>query len=68
MSKRGGLTMLLLSQGWHRDNGPADLTQECGADTEISICHNSARWYKGAYGPLCAQHAAGREAYEKEAS
>ncbi len=56
---KGKITTFLLATGWTRS--VAEAVDDCGADTDISICHNPARWQKGAGAALCAQHAAQAE-------
>lgn len=52
------LSSYLIARGWSRDDAPADLLDECGADTEESTCGRLGRWRKpGVSWPLCAQHA-----------
>lgn len=62
---RGRLVSYLEQRGWHRINLPAEDLNECGAETEISICSKIARWerYGPSRGPLCAQHAASAQSH-----
>lgn len=51
----GRMVQFLIAKGWSRN--PAEFVDECGAETEISLCHHPARWIKDGI-DLCAQHAA----------
>jgi hypothetical protein len=57
MSAPSPTTRYLLAHGWTRDDSPADLLDECGADTEESVCSRLGRWQKGGGWRLCAAHA-----------